>query len=79
MTGYVVAHSINKVMGIQLEKEELKNVIKESLVEVLDQKKEFFQRLFEEVVEDQLFITTLKEAEESGVASRVEIFDALRS
>jgi len=66
-------------MNIQLEKEELKNVIKESLAEVLDQKKEYFQRLFEEVVEDQLFIVAMKEAEESGTASREEVFAELRS
>jgi len=66
-------------MSIQLEKEELKDVIKESLMEVLDQKKEYFQHLFEEVVEDQLLIVAMKEAEESGLASREEVFGTLRS
>ena len=66
-------------MSIQLEKEELKDVIKESLMEVLDQKKEYFQHLFEEVVEDQLLIVAMKEAEESGLASREDVFGALRS
>ena len=66
-------------MSIQLEKEELKNVIKESLAEVLDQKKEYFQHLFQEVVEEQLLITAMKDGEKSGIATREEIFGALRS
>jgi len=66
-------------MITQLEKEDLKNVIKESLLEVLDQKKEFFQEMFQEVVEEQLLIEAMKEGEDSGTASRDEIFAVLRS
>lgn len=64
-------------MSLLTEKEELKALIKESVSELLDQKRDFFAQLIEEVVEDKLFMEALIVGEGSGLVSREAIFDAL--
>jgi len=66
-------------VNTSLEKEQLKEVIKESLAEVFEQKRDFFVQLFGEVIEDQLFVEAIKDGESSGSVDRDEVFAALRS
>lgn len=67
------------VMITDLEKVELRAVIKESVSEVLEQRKDYFMSIFEEVIEDKFLLEAIKEGEASGVASRKDVFETLKS
>ena len=66
-------------MGISIEKEELKGIIKESVSELFEQNREVFASIIEEVIEDKLFMEALKNGESSGLVSRGAIFAALKN
>ncbi len=63
----------------EVEKNELKAVIKESISEVFEQKKVYFTEVLEEIIEDKLFLEAIKAKEDSGIASRDEVFEVLKS
>ena len=66
-------------MITEAEKSELKAVIKESISEVFEQKKVYFTEVIEEIIEDKLFLEAIKAEEDSGIASRDEVFEILKS
>jgi|GEM_PF-1534953 len=66
-------------MNIPLEKEELKGMIKESVSEIFEQNREFFAGIIEEVIEDKLFMDSMKSGESSKLVSRNAIFAALEN
>jgi len=55
----------------------LKALLKEALVEVLEQRREWFSALVAEALEDIALIQAIKEGETSDLVSRDEIFDQL--
>ena len=55
----------------------LKALVKEALVEVLEQRREWFSTLVVEALEDSALVQAIKEGETSAVVSRDEIFDLL--
>jgi len=55
----------------------LKALLKEALVEVLEQRREWFSTLMAEVLEDIALVQAIKEGETTEVVSRDEIFDLL--
>ncbi|MGK0464248.1 MAG: hypothetical protein ACJAT5_000660 [Lentimonas sp.] len=63
----------------QVEKNELKAVIKESISEVFEQNKVYFTEVLEEIIDDKLFLEAIKAGEDSGIASRDEVFEVLKS
>ena len=67
------------IMISEVEKNELKAVIKESISEVFEQKKVYFTEVLEEIIEDKLFLEAIKAEEDSGIASRDEVFEVLKS
>ena len=66
-------------MITEAEKSELKAVIKESISEVFEQKKVYFTEVLEEIIEDKLFLEAIRAEEDSGIASRDEVFETLKS
>ena len=66
-------------MITEAEKSELKAVIKESISEVFEQKKVYFTEVLEEIIEDKLFLEAIRVEEDSGIASRDEVFETLKS
>jgi hypothetical protein len=60
-------------------KNELKAVIKESISEVFEQNKVYFTEVLEEIIDDKLFLEAIKAGEDSGIASRDEVFEVLKS
>lgn len=64
-------------MGLVLEREELKALIKESVTEVLAQNRELFAEVVEEVLEDKRFMAALRAGESSDLVEREAIFEAL--
>ena len=67
------------VMITEAEKNELKAVIKESISEAFEQKKVYFAEVIEEIIEDKLFLEAIKAEEDSGITSRDEVFEVLKS
>ena len=55
----------------------LKALLKEALVEVLEQRREWFSALVAEALEDIALVQAIKEGETTEVVSRDEIFDLL--
>ncbi len=66
-------------MSISVEREELKGIIKESVSELFEQNRELFAGIIEEVIEDNLFMDSMKAGESSDLVSRDAIFAALKS
>ena len=57
----------------------LKALLKEALVEVLEQRREWFSTLMAEALEDIALVQAIKEGETTEIVSRDEIFDLLRA
>jgi len=57
----------------------LKALFKEALVEVLEQRREWFSSLVAEALEDIALVQAIKEGETSEIVSRDEIFDLLEA
>jgi hypothetical protein len=55
----------------------LKALLKEALVEVLEQRREWFSALVAEALEDIALVQAIKEGETTEIVSRDEIFDLL--
>jgi len=55
----------------------LKALLKEALVEVLEQRREWFSALMSEALEDSAFVQAIKEGEATEIVSREEIFALL--
>jgi len=55
----------------------LKALLKEALVEVLEQRREWFSALMAEALEDSAFVQAIKEGEATEIVSREEIFALL--
>ena len=55
----------------------LKALLKEALVEVLEQRREWFSSLVAEALEDIALVQAIKEGEATEIVSRDEIFDLL--
>jgi ribosomal protein L12E/L44/L45/RPP1/RPP2 len=55
----------------------LKELLKEALVEVLDQRREWFSALLTEALEDVALAEAIKEGEQTELMSREEIFAIL--
>lgn len=57
----------------------LKALLKEALVEVLEQRREWFSTLVAEALEDIALVQAIKQGETTEIVSRDEIFDLLRA
>jgi hypothetical protein len=66
-------------MSISVEKEELKDIIKESVTEIFEQNRDLFAHIIEEVIEDKLFMGALIGGESTNLVSREAIFEALEN
>ncbi|MGJ3242562.1 MAG: hypothetical protein ACFE0O_06360 [Opitutales bacterium] len=64
-------------MSLPIERDELKQLIKESVSEVFDQNRELFAQVIEEVIEDKKFMEAMKVGESTDLATRAAVFDAL--
>jgi hypothetical protein len=57
----------------------LKGLLKEALIEVLEQRREWLSALMVEALEDIALVQAIKEGEATEIVSRDEIFDLLRT
>ena len=67
-------------MGTVLEdRQELKEVFKSALLEVLEERQDLVRELLDEVIEDIAFSRAIEEGEASPVVSREQIFEQLET
>ncbi len=67
--------------GVQKEMDEarLKTIVRETVIEVLDERREYFSEIMRDVFEDMALLRAMEEADEEGEVSRDEIMKILRS
>lgn len=56
---------------------ELKKIVKQAIVEAIEEKKDVVHDIFIDALEDLAMIYAIREGENSGRASRKEVFDIL--
>ncbi|MFQ5630328.1 MAG: hypothetical protein ACE5I1_16275 [bacterium] len=66
-------------MNTAIDNAQLKKIFKEAMLEVLEERKEFFYELLAEVVEDFALAKAIKEGEKTKSISRSEIFNILEA
>lgn len=59
------------------DEDRLKTLLREVLVEVLDQRRDWFTAVVAEAMEDAALVRAIKEGEETDLVSRDEIFQLL--
>jgi len=56
----------------------MKDLIKQALLELFQERRDLFTDLFEELIEDVGLANAMQEAEDSGIVSEEEVMTALR-
>ena len=64
-------------MQTQLDEGRLKQILKEALMEALEEKKDVFHELIVEAIEDIGLINAIREGQNTEAVSKQEIFDIL--
>ncbi len=63
---------------VSLSEKQLKDLIKQAVAELLEERKDLFYDLFAEVIEDTGLVNTIREGEASYSVSREDVLHALR-
>ena len=66
-------------MATVIESDELKEVFKSAIVEVLQERRELVREILEEVIEDIAFSKAIAEGEQTSRVSRESVFEVLES
>lgn len=66
-------------MSISVEKEQLKEIIKESVSEVFEENRALFAHIIEEAIEDTFFMESMIDGESTDLVSRDVIFGLLEN
>jgi len=64
-------------MQTQLDENRLKQILKEALIEALEEKKDVFHELIVEAIEDIGMINAIREGQSTETVSKQEVFDIL--
>ena len=64
-------------MQTQLDEGKLKQILKEALIEALEEKKDLFHELIVEAIEDIGLINAIREGQNTETVTKQEIFDIL--
>jgi hypothetical protein len=64
-------------MNATIDEARLKQLFKEAVVEVLEERRELLRDLFAETLEDMALVRAIEDGEKSGRASRKDVFKAL--
>jgi len=81
-TGRVISPCYNRDLRVRMttlsfEDQHTKDLIKQALLELLQERRDLFSKLFEELVEDVGLANALREAEDSEVVNEKEVLKAL--
>lgn len=66
-------------MATVIESDELKEVFKSAIVEVLQERQELVREILDEIIEDIAFSKAIAEGEETPRVSRESVFEVLES
>jgi hypothetical protein len=64
-------------MSTSLDDQKTKELFKQAMIELLEERKDLFYDLFAEVIEDSLLIRAIQEGETTDSASREDILEIL--
>ena len=64
-------------MSSPLDEQRTKELFKEAMLELLEERKDLFYELFAEVIEDTILVNAIREGESTESANRAEIFQIL--
>ena len=64
-------------MQTQIDESRLKKILKEALIEALEEKKDVFHELIVEAIEDIGMINAIREGQNTEAVTKQEIFDIL--
>ena len=64
-------------MMVSLDEDRIKEILKQAMTELLEERKDFFYDLFAEVMEDVAISNAIREGEETEPIDRSEIFTIL--
>lgn len=64
-----------KMEQLSVDEKKLKNLLKETLIEVIDQKRDMFHDIVAEAIEDIALTNAIKEGESTESTSREEVFN----
>jgi len=64
-------------MQTQIDENRLKQILKEALIEALEEKKDTFHELIVEAIEDIGMINAIREGQDTETVSKQDIFDIL--
>jgi hypothetical protein len=62
---------------LSIEEQQIKNLLKQAMLELLEERQELFQQLFIEVVEEVGLANAIRDGEQTQDVSREEIFQIL--
>ena len=66
-------------MKTLIDEDKIKGMLKEAIVEVVEEKKDIFHDLLVEAIEDIALVNEIKEGEKTNLLSRADIFKVLES
>jgi hypothetical protein len=66
-----------KMTQLSVDEKKLKNLLKETLIEVIEQKKDLFHDIVAEAIEDIAITNAIKEGESTESISREEVFSII--
>jgi hypothetical protein len=64
-------------MSISIDEAKLKQALKAAIVEILEERKDLVREVLEEALEDIALARAIEEGDQSELATREEVFDAL--
>lgn len=64
-------------MSSFMDDQRTKDLFKEAMIELLEERKDLFYELFAEIIEDTILVNAIKEGASSDTISREEIFKIL--
>ena len=64
-------------MSPSLDEQRTKELSKEAMLELIEERKDLFYELFAEVIEDTILVNAIQEGESTGTVRREEIFQIL--
>jgi len=64
-------------MTVSMNEKRVKELLKQAMAELLEERKDYFYDLFAEVIEDAALANAIREGEESELVDRSEIFKIL--
>ena len=60
-----------------IDKNQIKNIFKQAILELLEERKDLLYDLFAEILEDFALVNAIKEGESEELVSREEVFEIL--